>query len=86
MIASGGGIVTQAENHAILCAGGRIVLLKRPIDQLARKGRPLSGGDLAQMYQIRLPLYESLADVIVESVGKPRETAEQMRRILEGKR
>ena len=86
VIASGGGIVTQAENHEILRAGGQIVFLKRPIHKLARKGRPLSGGDLTQMYQIRLPLYESLADFIVESGETPEKTAEHIAHVLEGEK
>ena len=86
VIASGGGIVTQIENHEVLRAGGRIVFLKRPINQLARKGRPLSGGDLTQMYRIRLPLYENLADFIVESGETPKKTAENIAHILEGKK
>ena len=73
VIATGGGCVTQAVNHSNLHQNGRIFWLKRQISQLPTDGRPLSQkGNLEEMYRIRKPLYESFADVIIES-----ETVEQ---------
>ena len=68
VIATGGGCVTQAVNHSNLHQNGRIFWLKRQISQLPTDGRPLSQkGNLEEMYRIRKPLYESFADVIIES-------------------
>ena len=73
VIATGGGCVTFSINHSFLHQNGRIFWLKRDISQLPTDGRPLSQkGNLEEMYRIRKPLYESFADVIIES-----ETVEQ---------
>jgi shikimate dehydrogenase len=73
VIATGGGCVKFSINHSFLHQNGRIFWLKRDISQLPTDGRPLSQkGNLEEMYRIRKPLYESFADVIIES-----ETVEQ---------
>lgn len=63
VIATGGGCVTRQENYASLHCNGTIVWLQRSLDVLPTDGRPLSQTTkLADMYQIRKPLYDSFAD------------------------
>lgn len=65
VIATGGGAVTRRENHPLLRQNGRIVFLERPVEQLSRKGRPLSSSPEAvrRLYTERLPLYLALCDL-----------------------
>ena len=68
VIATGGGCVTREENYAHLHRNGTIVWLQRDIDKLPTDGRPLSkSGKLLEMYQIRRPMYERFADIIVDN-------------------
>lgn len=83
VIATGGGIVLQGENCLHLKMGGDIFFLKRPIEALARGGRPLSAGNLDQMYKIRKPFYEGLADFVIENEGTPTQVAMKMQEMLE---
>ena len=47
---------------------GTIIWIKRPVDNLATEGRPLSNGHeaLKKIADERLPLYERWADVAVD--------------------
>ena len=66
VIATGGGCVTRERNYPLLHQHGTCVWLTRDLAKLPTDGRPLSkNGKLEQMYQIRKPLYERFADVIV---------------------
>lgn len=70
VIACGGGVVTREENYYALAENGRIIFLNRPIDVLPTDGRPISQSvPLARLYQQRLPLYQSWADLEVENQG-----------------
>lgn len=76
VIATGGGCVTRPENHDLLRQNGRLFFLKRDLKLLPTAGRPLSQArSLADMYAIRLPMYEAFADASVENVGDPKDTA-----------
>ena len=69
VIATGGGSVLNLENVRNLKQNGTVVFIKRDLDKLAKEGRPLSmGGDLAGMYEKRLPFYQAAADTILENV------------------
>lgn len=73
VIATGGGCVTRPENYPLLHQNGRIYWLQRNIEQLPTNGRPLSqSGKLAEMYQLRKPLYAKFADHLIDN----NETAE----------
>ena len=66
IIATGGGCVTRNENYDLLHQNGKIIWIQRNIDQLPTDGRPLSqAGKLAQMYQVRQPLYHEFSDFSV---------------------
>lgn len=80
VIATGGGCVTRPENRPLLRQNGRLLFLRRDISQLEREGRPLSqAGDLMEMYQVRLPLYERFADLTVDNNAPPTATARQIK-------
>lgn len=77
VIATGGGAVTRAENYAPLHQNGTIVFLTRPLEELARGGRPLSAAfGVETLYAARLPLYETWADVRAVCLRDPAATAD----------
>lgn len=74
IISVGGGAVMNPANVAELKKNGVVYFLKRSIENLvATNDRPLSSNieALKALYDKRLPIYESVADVIVENNGKP---------------
>ena len=85
VIATGGGCVTKGRNYRLLHQNGRIVWLKRDLDRLPTEGRPLSqAGKLADMYEVRRPLYEAFADCVIENNGSLKETVAAITAQLEG--
>ena len=64
IIATGGGVVTVAENRALLRQNGSVYFINRNIELLATNGRPLSGGIEIRraLYEKRLPLYRAFCD------------------------
>ena len=79
VIATGGGVVTQAENRALLKRSGRVIYLNATVDLLWSRlrycrNRPLLQTEnprqkLQQLHQQRDPLYREVADVVI-NVGK----------------
>ncbi len=70
IIITGGGAVTREENYYPLHQNSRIYEIRRDIELLATKGRPLSAGGidkLKEMYEIRKPMYERFADKSIEN-------------------
>jgi shikimate dehydrogenase len=67
IIATGGGCVIQKENYVHLKQNGVIIFIERPLHLLAREGRPLSTGDMGEMYRLRFPLYTSFADSVIQN-------------------
>ncbi len=66
VIATGGGVVTQAVNMQLLRQNSLLIWLDRPLDKLAiSAARPLSPNARAneQLYQQRAPLYQRYADL-----------------------
>ncbi len=75
VIATGGGCVTRQENYPLLHQNGFIVWLRRDLDALAKKGRPLSLTTPAQtLYEQRRDKYAAFADLTVDNNG-PRQAA-----------
>ena len=80
VVATGGGVILDARNRERLAATGIVVYLETNIDTLVRrtraaKTRPLLMNDdprtvLERLMVIRRPLYESAADVRVETTGR----------------
>ncbi|MCL2049223.1 MAG: shikimate kinase [Defluviitaleaceae bacterium] len=83
VIATGGGVVTRAENYEHLHQNGVIIFTERAIDELPREGRPLSQGDLTKMYEIRLPMYQHFADITVHVDGSPEQVSAKILEVLE---
>jgi len=67
IIACGGGVVTVPANLPLIRQNSTVIYVDRPLDQLATKGRPLSGekGVLA-LFEARHALYESANDYTVK--------------------
>ena len=81
VIATGGGIVTRSENYDPLHQNGTIVLLTRPLSELATGDRPLTAAHGVQaLYEKRLPLYEAWADASAACTPDPEKTAEAILR------
>lgn len=70
VIATGGGCVTKPENYPLLHQNSTIYYLTRDVSSLPTEGRPLSHKDtLAQMFEIRNPLYAQFADITIDNNG-----------------
>ncbi len=80
VLATGGGSVLRPENRSSLAACGLVVYLKTSVDQqLSRtsrgRHRPLLDTEdpravLESLMTIRHPLYEELADVVIDTDGR----------------
>ena len=83
VIATGGGAILRPENVRALRQNGKIIWLRRAVEQLSTKGRPLSVNldRLREMEEIRLPLYRACADTAVDVLDGPALTTQK---ILEG--
>jgi shikimate kinase len=75
VVSVAGGAVLDPDNRKLLQSGGTIVWLRADPTTLARRvgsgaGRPLLEGDvegnLRRLYDQRRPLYEELADVVID--------------------
>lgn len=88
VIATGGGCVLSGENIKILKSAGTVIYLKTSVAELSKRlkgdsARPWLSGNiskgLAQKYAERAALYQSSADITVETDGK---TAEDVIKII----
>ena len=83
VIATGGGVVTRERNYAPLSQNGRIVFIRREIEDLPIDGRPISQSTpKAELYAKRLPKYKAFADVEVDNNGKLTDTVEAILKAL----
>lgn len=91
VISTGGGLVLKSENNAVLQANGKIVFLRASLETLAKRlhvdgTRPLLQTStesirdrLARLMKERAPVYEHVADYIVDVDGKsPDQIAEEI--------
>lgn len=70
VIATGGGIVTRAENLDLLRQNGRVVYIKRSLDKLSCEGRPISAANnLSELFEQRRGAYEGWGDFEIENTG-----------------
>lgn len=82
VIATGGGIVTRTENMDPLRENSVVVFLRREIEKLPTRGRPISqSSNLHELYEKRRPLYEAAADVTVDNI-RPEQTVEEILNLL----
>ena len=85
IIATGGGCVTRGRNYPLLHQNSSIFWLTRDLELLPTDGRPLSQANrLADMYEVRKPLYQAFADYRINNNGDPEETIREIISILEG--
>jgi len=85
VLSTGGGVVTRPENYPLLRQNSTVVFLSRPLDRLAREGRPLSAGDgaLEALYEKRLPEYRRFCDVEIPNEGEPDAVVNTILEVLE---
>ena len=71
VIAAGGGAVLRKENVQALRQNSIVIHVKRPLEQLAMDGRPLSKDmdTLRRMETERMPVYEKASDVTYENTA-----------------
>ena len=83
IISTGGGCITRTENYPLLHQNGIILWIRRDLNRLPRTGRPLSqGGDLAELYRRREPLYRFFADAEIDNTGMPEESLRQILEVI----
>lgn len=80
VVAVAGGALLDEGNRSLVRAAGLVVWLRAEVTTLAGRvgsgeGRPLLEGDaaasLARLYEQRRPIYESVAEMIVDVEGRP---------------
>lgn len=84
VIATGGGCVTRPENYRPMAQNGVLIWLRRDIEHLPTKGRPLSQKHSpAALYEVRRPLYEAFADACTDNdLPMPASTAAALKEIF----
>ncbi len=98
VISTGGGLVLKKENNELLQRDGKIVFLRASLDTLSQRlhvdgTRPLLQTStesirdrLSKLLRERTPVYEHVADYIVDVDGKtPEEIAEEIVALANGK-
>lgn len=91
LVSCGGGVVLRPENRALLAEKGYVVYLQVTADEAASRISDLSTRPLFQdlgtaraTIEGRLPLYESVADAVVDTSGKSVSAiAREVRGVLE---
>ena len=82
IISLGGGLAAKEENHPYLKAAGKVILLDCGIDETLKRmmgdsSRPLTKNgkqDIIDRYNFRRPIYEAVADVIIDSSSDEEKT------------
>jgi shikimate kinase len=93
LLATGGGIIMKTENRRALASRGKVVYLMTSIDEQVRrtsrdKKRPLLNQPnprsvLTNLMDQRHPLYEEIADYIIDTDGRsPKSVAQELARML----
>lgn len=85
IISCGGGVVKVYETMRLLSMNGLVLWLKRDLSQLfPTDSRPLSGtrDDLGRLYEERLPLYSSCADIPIDNTGDLSDTISSILEII----
>lgn len=91
IISLGGGLAVNPVNHPYLKAAGTLILLDCGIEETLRriagdKTRPLTAGgkeDIIARYNYRRPIYESVADIVIDSSASPKRTLKTALSVLE---
>lgn len=85
VIATGGGVVLSSQNMKLLKYNGVIIYVKRNLEKLSKKNRPLSKDyeSLKKLFSVRSKLYEEYSDYCVENNGLIEDTAQKVINIYE---
>lgn len=68
VIATGGGTIVKEENCRLMRENGIVLYIKRPLNLLTTKNRPISQKyGVHRLYEERASIYEGLADFIVDN-------------------
>ena len=94
ILALGGGTPMREENRALLRDRCRVIWIKAPLEEsvfnpewasLAAQRPLLDGGDrerITRLWESRVPVYESVADYVVNTAGKsPEEVLDELSKI-----
>jgi len=86
VISTGGGIVMNPLNMKALSQNGIVLFLNRPLESLAREGRPLSTSKAALeiIRDERIPLYKKYSDYIINVTDRPDEIIATILKLLGG--
>lgn len=83
IIATGGGSILRSENREAMKSNGYIIYLSQDPEKLSQRGRPLSqNGGIKKLYEVRKPIYESIADTKIEVSDSIEETAKKIRGLI----
>ena len=90
IISLGGGLAANEKNHPYLKKAGKVILLDCGINQTLRritgdKSRPLTAGgreDIIARYNLRKPVYEAVADIVIDSSGGKAKTLNKALELL----
>lgn len=85
VVATGGSAVYSKKAMAHLKKGGQVVYLRLPLEEIQRRVQNIAtrgiamgpGQTLADLYRIRIPLYEKYADLTVDCAGQTLEQTVQ---------
>ena len=89
VVSVAGGAVLDPENRSCLAARGTVVWLRADLRELTQRvtggrgrHRPLLDDDpaavMAELYEKRRPIYEDLADVVIENQGPPERVVDRI--------
>lgn len=80
VISSGGGSVMDEVNRRSFRYNGIIVYLERDLGSLPHHGRPVSqrAGSLEQLFGERHPVYQALADLVIDNNGPLTQTVDRI--------
>lgn len=83
VIACGGGVVERPANRLALHQNSTVVWLRRPLELLARDGRPVLAEQGAEaIARRRYPLYEAWSDAVLDCTGSAAGDARAIRAML----
>ena len=89
IVATGGGVALRAENVDVMRRTGRIVFVRRPLEQILQTldptHRPLARDreQFCALYAARLPGYLAAADAVVDNPGSPEQAIAALLRLWE---
>ncbi len=82
VLSAGGGIVERGINGELLRENGKVIYLKRPIEDLPVDNRPVSMSvNMKELYERRRGKYELWSDLVVEN-GNEQETVKIVERLV----